>query len=125
MRLSDAAITHKILGGAIAVHRAFGPGMLESAYESCLAIELARREVPFVRQVSIDLDYEGVRVKDAFRLDLLVADRVVVEVKAVATVLAVHEAQLITYLKVTGKRTGLLLNFNTLRMKDGITRRVL
>lgn len=105
-----------------AAYRAMGPGLLESVYEACLCCELSRRGLKFEKQVEVPIVYEGVRLESGLRLDLLVADLVVVELKAVEQLLPIHEAQLLTYLKLTGKRLGLIVNFNTTLIKDGIKR---
>lgn len=125
MSLQDEALTEAIIGAAIEVHRHLGPGLLESAYRRCLAHELALRAVPVTSEVSLDLEYKGLRVPAIYRIDLLVADRVVVEVKTVDTFLPIHEAQLLTYLRLSGRTTGLLLNFKVRLLRDGILRRVL
>jgi GxxExxY protein len=118
-------LTGAIIGSAIEVHRGLGPGLLESAYEECLCRELSLRNVPFERQRPLPVEYKGVRLDCGYRLDLLVADTVVVEIKAVADVLPIHEAQLLTYLKLGGWKVGLLINFNVPVLKRGIRRRVL
>lgn len=118
-------VTEEIIGAAIEVHRALGPGLLESAYEECLSRELALREVPFERQVVLPVDYKGVKLDCTYRLDLFVAGRVIVEVKATAGINPLHEAQLITYMKLTGCRLGLLINFNVPMLRSGIRRRIL
>lgn len=119
-----ANFTERIIACAIAVHRELGPGLLESLYEAALAIELANNGIPLRRQVTIPVTYKGHPIGE-HRLDLWVAERVVVEVKAVDRPDPVFEAQLITYLRLTGSRTGLLLNFNNRLLKDGIKRLVL
>ncbi len=118
-------VTHEVIGAAMEVHRALGPGLLESAYEECLCRELAPRGIPFERQRSIPIDYKGTRIECAYRLDLLVAGAVVVEVKAVEALEPIHEAQLLTYLRLGEWRIGLLINFCVPVLKDGIRRRVL
>ncbi|MCL6545306.1 MAG: GxxExxY protein [Bryobacteraceae bacterium] len=118
-------LTSKIIGAAVEVHRSLGPGLLESAYEHCLAHELALRGIPFERQVMLPVLYKGVNVDCGFRIDLLVDREVVVEVKAVEALHPLHQAQLLTYLKIGGWRVGLLINFNTRVLKDGIRRMVL
>ena len=123
--LIHGEITEKVLGAAIEVHKHLGPGLLESAYESCLCHELGIRGLSFQRQVQLPLLYKGLRVDAAFRLDLVIEDKIIVELKSQEGLLPVHEAQLMTYLKLTGMRVGLLLNFNVPIMKDGIIRRVL
>jgi len=122
MGLKGEEITEQILGSAIAVHRALGPGLLESAYEACLAFELLERRLRVERQVSLPVVYRGVRIDCGYRLDLVVEAMVVVEIKAVERILPVHEAQILTYLKLSGLSIGLLLNFNVPMMKDGIRR---
>jgi GxxExxY protein len=117
-------ITEQIIGAAIAVHRALGPGLLESAYEACLAYELAERGLVVQRQREMPVTYRAVRVDCGYRIDLLVAAKVVVEIKAVDAIHPIHEAQLITYLKLSGCKLGLLINFNVKVLKDGVKRRV-
>jgi GxxExxY protein len=124
MSLHDEDITEAIIGAAIEVHRHLGPGLLESAYRRCLVHELRLRGVAAASEVSIDLEYKGLLVPASYRLDLLVADRVVVEIKAVDQVTPIHEAQLLTYLRLSGRKSGLLLNFKVKLLRDGITRRV-
>ncbi len=119
------AITEQVIGAAIEVHKAIGPGLLESAYEECLCRELTVRGIAFERQVALPVEYKGVRLDCGYRLDLLVARAVVVEIKAVETVSPIHEAQLLTYLKLGRWRLGLLINFNVPVLKDGIHRRIL
>ncbi len=118
-------LTGEIIGAAIEVHRALGPGLLESAYEECLCHELTLRGVAFQRQVPLPLAYKGTQLDCGYRLDLLVEDTVVVEVKAVQEVLPLHEAQLLTYLRLGGWKVGLLLNFNVPVLRRGIRRLIL
>jgi GxxExxY protein len=118
-------ITHEIIGGAIQVHRALGPGLLESVYEECLAVELADRGPRVARQVPVPVVYKGRKLDCEYRVDLLVNDCIVVELKAVDKVLPVHEARLLSYLKLLNKPVGLLINFHTPVLKNGILRRVL
>ena len=118
-------ITRGIISAGISVHRALGPGLLESAYQKCMCQELTVRGVPFEREVPIPLEYQGIRLDCGYRLDLLVARRVVVEVKAIEAIAPIHEAQLITYLRLGGWNVGLLMNFNVVILKNGIRRRVL
>ncbi|HEX2718087.1 MAG TPA: GxxExxY protein [Gemmatimonadaceae bacterium] len=118
-------LTAQIIGAAIKVHRRLGPGLLESTYEQCLTWELVRRRLRIKRQVPVTLAYDGFVVSDAYRLDLLVEERVVVEVKAVEKLNSVHHAQLLTYLKLSGYPVGLLLNFHELVLRDGIKRFVM
>jgi GxxExxY protein len=118
-------LTALIIGGAIEVHKVLGPGLLENAYEECLAIELTERGLAVARQVPIPVFYKGHRVDLGYRIDLLVNETVIVELKAIAELLPVHEAQLLTYLKLASKRVGLLLNFHTAYLRNGIVRLVL
>ena len=118
-------LTKKIIGAAIEVHRTLGPGLLEWAYEECLCRELTVRGVPFARQVALPVEFKGLRLDCGYRLDLLVEKKVVVEIKAVESLLPIHEAQLLTYLKLGGWKVGLLINFNVPILMDGIRRRVL
>ena len=115
-------LTAAIIGAAIEVHRALGPGLLESAYESFLAHELALRGVSFERQCPIPVAYKGTHVDCGYRIDLLVERRVVVELKAVTQLTPQHDAQLLTYLRLSRRRVGLILNFWVPRMKEGIRR---
>ena len=123
--LLEKDLTDKIIGAAIEVHRALGPGLLESAYQLCLSRESKLQNLPFEEQVILKLNYKGMELDGGYRIDFIFDNRVIVELKAVEQVLPVHEAQLLTYLKLTGIRVGLLLNFNTPVLKDGIYRRVL
>jgi GxxExxY protein len=116
------AIGRHVLNSAIKVHRALGPGLLESAYEHCLAHELTVRGVKVRRQVSLPIEYEGLRLDAGYRLDLVVGDAVVVEVKAVEAISRLYEAQLLTYLRLSGLRLGYLLNFNAVQLKQGLRR---
>ena len=118
-------LTEQIIGAAIEVHRNLGPGLLESAYEECLCHELSLRGLSFKRQQSLPVKYKGVSLDCGYRLDLVVQDRVVLELKCVEKQLPIHEAQLLTYMKLGGFKVGLLLNFNVPVLKDGIVRRVL
>ncbi|MCP9446718.1 MAG: GxxExxY protein [Nitrospira sp.] len=118
-------LTEQIIGAAIEVHEALGPGLLESAYEECMCRELALRQIRFDRQRPLPVEYKGVKLDCGYRLDLLVAEAVVVEIKAVEVIVPVHEAQLLTYLKLGGWKIGLLINFNVAVLKDGIRRRIL
>lgn len=116
------SLTEKIIGAAIDVHRALGPGLLESVYEECLCVELGLRDLRFTSQVELPVEYKDRRIDIGYRLDLIVEDNVVVELKAVERLLPIHEAQLLTYLRLGGFSTGLLLNFNVPVLKDGIRR---
>ena len=118
-------LTREIIGAAIEVHSALGPGLLESAYEECMCRELSLRTIPFQRQVPLPLEYKGVRLDCGYQLDLLVAELVVVELKSVEALMPIHEAQLLTYLKLDGWNVGLLINFNVPLLRDGLKRVVL
>ena len=118
-------LTHEIIGCAIEVHRELGPGLLESTYEAALARELQLHCIPFQQQVPMPLCYKGEDLDCGYRVDLLVGSEVIVEIKSAASLLPIHEAQLMTYLNLAGKRTGLLINFNVLQLRDGIRRFVL
>jgi GxxExxY protein len=115
-------LTGQIIDAAYRVHRTLGPGLLESIYESALAHELTKREIPHHRQHPIPAIYDGIILQPAFYADLLVADEVIVELKSVESISPVHKKQLLTYLRLSGKTLGLLINFNVLLIKDGITR---
>ena len=123
--LHEEELTGQIIGAGIEVHRELGPGLLESAYEACLCYELSVRKIPFTRQVMLPLVYKSVRIDCGYRADVIIADKVLVEVKAVETVTDLHKAQLLTYLRITGMKVGLILNFNSVVLKDGIVRLVL
>ena len=118
-------LTHEVIGSAIEVHRALGPGLLESTYRECLCRELMIRAIPFKRERGLPLEYKGIKLECGYRLDILVADRVVVEVKTVESLAPIHDARLLTYLRLGGWRIGLLINFNVVVLKDGIRRRIL
>ena len=117
-------ITDKIIGAAIEVHRALGPGLLESAYEECLAYELRLHKLDVKRQVEVPLVYKGIMLDCCYRMDLLVDNRVVVELKTVEHLLPIHEAQLLSYLKITEHKVGLLLNFHAEILIHGLKRMV-
>ena len=118
-------LTNRVIGLAIEVHRTLGPGLLESACEECLCFELQSHGIRSRRQVTLPVVYKSVRLKVAYRLDVFVEDRLIVEVKTVEQILRVHEAQLLTYLRLTGATTGLILNFHAPVLKHGIKRMVL
>ena len=118
-------LSELVIGLAMQVHKALGPGLLESAYEECLCFELREQGVPFLSQVPLPVVYKSVRLDCAFRMDIVVDNRLIVELKTVERFLPIHEAQLLTYLRLSGLKTGLLLNFNTTLLKDGIKRMVL
>ncbi len=117
-------LTEGIIGAAIAVHRELGPGLLESAYEACLEFELIDRGYRVERQKELPVVYRSVKVDCGYRLDLLVEDKIVIELKSVDALAPIHEAQLISYLKLSGKPIGLLINFNVTQLTKGIRRRV-
>ena len=115
-------ITERIIGCAIEVHRGTGAGLLESVYDVCLAFELEAAGLAFRRQYPVPIEYKSLSIQTAFRVDFIVEERVLVELKAIETVLPVHKAQLLTYLKLTGLHTGLLINFNVTVLREGIRR---
>jgi GxxExxY protein len=114
-----------VIGAAIEVHRILGPGLLESAYEECLCHEVSLRGIAFERQLALSVNYKGVKLDCGYRLDIVLPGKLVIEVKAVEALAPIHDAQLLTYLKLAGIRTGLLLNFNVPLLRDGIRRLVL
>ncbi len=118
-------ITEGIIGAAIEVHKILGPGLLESAYEECLCKELSLRGISFTRQQSVPVEYKDTKLNCGYRLDLLIENQVVVEIKSIEKITPTHEAQLLTYLRLGEWKVGLLINFNMLRLKDGIKRKVL
>ena len=123
--LYEKDLTDKIIGAAIEVHRELGPGLLESIYQACLARELTLRGIPFQREQALPISYKGISIDCGYRIDFLIADKVVVELKAIAALLPIHEAQLLTYLKLTGIKVGLLINFNKVVLINGLKRMVL
>ena len=123
--LVDEELSEAIIGAAIEVHRATGPGLLESAYQNFLAHEFTLRGISFAKEVPLPVVYKGVRLDCGYRMDFVVEDRIVLEVKAVDKPIAIHEAQLLTYLKLTGLRVGLIINFNSAVIRNSIIRRVL
>jgi GxxExxY protein len=124
-QMQDDPLTRRVIGCAIEVHRTLGPGLLESAYEACLVHELTTQGLRVASQVPLAVQYKSVRLDIGYRLDLVVEDCLVIEVKSVEKLLPVHEAQLLTYLRLSGHKVGLILNFNTKVLKDGIIRRVM
>jgi GxxExxY protein len=118
-------LTEAVIAAAIEVHRTLGPGLLESVYEECFCKELSLRDIPFVRQTGLPVEFKGIRLECGYRIDVLVDNAVLIEIKSVETVLPVHEAQLLTYMKLGGWNVGLLINFNVPLLKQGIKRRVL
>jgi len=115
-------LTGQVIGCAIEVHRALGPGLLESTYQQCLARELVLHEVQFKLEYPLSVEYKGIHIDCGYRIDILVEGQLILELKAVKEIQAIHQAQLLTYLKLSGISTGLLINFNTRVLKDGIKR---
>ena len=125
-KLLHEDLTDSIIGAAIEVHRALGPGLLESAYEECLCHELHLQGLNFSRQVPLPVQYKGINLDCGYRLDIVVQENIILELKCIEHILPVHEAQLLTYLKMTGKRVGLIINFNVAMLsRGGIVRKVL
>ena len=122
MHVND--LTECIIGSAIEVHAALGPGLLESAYETCLCRELELRSIPFDRQAALPVRYKGVLLDAGYRMDIVVDQQVIVEIKAVEVLLPIHKAQLLSYLRLADKRVGLLINFNVPLLKQGLQRMV-
>ena len=122
--MSENALTEKIIGAAIEVHRHLGPGLLESTYEECLCYELALAGLTFKRQVELPVRYKGLSLDCGCRMDLVVEDSIVVELKSIDSLLPIHSAQLLTYLRSSEKSVGLLINFNVEVLKNGIKRMV-
>ena len=118
-------LTYETIGAAMEVHRTLGPGLLESSYRECLCRELSLRGINFRREYGLPLEYKGIQLDCGYRIDLLVADQVVVEIKAIEALTPVHDAQLLTYLRVGGWKVGLLINFNVVVLKNGIHRKAL
>ncbi len=123
--LHHEELTEKLIAAAIEVHRHLGPGLLESAYEDCYCHELKLQEVPLERQKSLPLEYKGVKLDCGYRMDVVADNKAVVEVKCVDRIVPVHEAQLLTYLKLSGMKVGLIINFHSRFIKEGIKRLVL
>ncbi len=123
--MTENEVSELVIGAAIEVHRELGPGLLESAYERCLFRELSLRGIPFECQINLPIRYKGELIDCGYRIDLIVADLAIVELKSIDKFQKIHDAQLITYLKISGKRLGLLINFNVPVLKDGIRRKVL
>jgi GxxExxY protein len=123
--LLDEELTKEIIGAAIDVHRYLGPGLLESAYEACLCHEFKSRNIPFACQVPLPISFKGVNLDCGYRIDICVDNRVILELKSIEKVTDLHRAQLLTYLRLSGKKVGLLLNFNVPVLKDGIVRMAL
>ncbi len=120
-----AELTGQVIAAAVEVHRELGPGLLESAYHACMCRELSVRRIPFQTEVNLPVDYKGLHLDCGYRIDLLVDDKVAVELKSVEKFLAIHQAQLLTYLRLSKVRVGLLINFNVRILRQGIIRRIL
>jgi GxxExxY protein len=118
-------LSRQVIGAAIGVHKALGPGLFEAVYHAALIEELRRRSTPFTSELPLEVNYKGVNLGIGYRMDLLINDEIVVELKAVDKVLPIHEAQLMTYMKLAKARIGYIINFNVHLLKQGITRRVL
>ncbi len=124
-QLIHEELTEQIIGAALEVHRVLGPGLLEFVYENALCHEFTLRKLSFKRQIEMPLRYKGIELKGAFRLDIVVENNVILELKSIANILPIHEAQLLTYMKFAKKPVGLIINFNVPVLKHGIVRRVL
>ena len=124
-KLLQEELTEHVIGAAIEVHRELGPGLLESAYQECLCHELTLRNIRFARQVAVPVRYKGITLECGYRLDILVDDCLILELKCVEKLLPIHGAQLLTYLKLTGTRVGLILNFQAPVLEEGLVRKVL
>ncbi len=120
--MDENKLSNLIVGAAIEVHRSLGPGLLESTYEECLCYELSLNNIPFERQALMPVVYKGIRLDCGYRVDIIVDKKVILELKSVAEIQPIHKAQLLTYLKLSGLKLGMLLNFNVQLMKDGINR---
>ena len=116
------SLSNKVIGCAIEVHRELGPGLLESAYEQCLAAELSRSQIPFQLQVELPINYKGMRLDCGYRIDLLIDNQLVVELKSIDQLLKIHEAQILTYMRLAKVKIGLLMNFNVPVLKKGLKR---
>jgi GxxExxY protein len=125
MNSSINDLTHEVIGASIEVHRKLGPGLLESAYRRCLRRELLLRGIPYREEYPLPLEYKGIRLECGYRVDILVGGLVPVEVKSVQALAPIHDAQLLTYLRLGGWRVGLLINFNVVVLKDGIHRKII
>jgi GxxExxY protein len=125
IELIHRELTDQVIASLIEVHRELGPGLLESTYEECLCFEFAQRGISFSRQISVPVTYKGVRLNCGYVADVIVEQKVLLELKSIQDSERIHEAQLMTYLKLTGLKVGMLVNFNTSLIKDGIVRRVL
>ena len=118
-------VSNKVIGCAIEVHRALGPGLLESAYQQCLAHELSTSDIPFSIEHPLPVEYKSIKLDCGYRADFLISDKLLVELKSVERLAPIHEAQLLTYMKLASVSTGLLMNFNVCRLRDRIKRMVL
>lgn len=125
MEIERQDLTGQVIGAAIEVHRNLGPGLLESAYEECLCYELTMSHIPFLRQQRLPVNYKEVKLDCGYVMDVVIPERLIIELKTVEKLAPIHEAQLLTYLKLSGIRLGLLLNFNVPLLKDGIKRLIL
>jgi len=123
--MDENELSNKIIGAAIEVHKHLGPGLLESAYEECLCHELHLMGISFERQKNLPVEYKGIKLDCGYRMDLVVDDKVLVEIKAIDKLMPIHEAQVLTYLKLSGLKLGMLINFNNALIRDGIKRVVL
>lgn len=120
--MTENELSHMIIGAAIEVHKILGPGLLESAYEACLYYELEQKGLFVYQQVPVPIEYKEVKLEQGYRLDLLVENKVIVELKSVATLHPIHTAQMITYLRLSGNKLGLIINFNEDKLIDGVKR---
>jgi GxxExxY protein len=123
--LLHAELTGQVIAAAVEVHRELGPGLLESAYQACLCHELATRRIDFRTEVALPVDYKGIHLDCGYRMDLVVAEKIAVELKSIDKILPIHQAQLLTYLRLSRMRVGLLINFNVPILRHGVIRRVL
>jgi GxxExxY protein len=121
----DSTLTERVIGLAIEVHRHLGPGLLESAYEECLCFELAQSKLSYARQVPLPVAYKEVKLDCGYRMDIVIERELIVEIKAVERLLPIHDAQLLTYLRLSSCTVGLIMNFNSMTLKDGLRRLVL
>jgi len=122
--MTDTELTHRLIGAAITVHRELGPGLLEAVYEECLCFEISLAGIPFERQKTIPVIYRGNKLDCGYRADIVVLDRVILEIKAIAAVAPIHDAVMLTYLRLSGCHIGLLINFHSAVLKDGVHRYV-
>lgn len=122
--MTENEISETIIGICIKIHKVFGPGLLESVYEEAICLELTRREIPFRRQQGIRVDYEGVMMNIGFRADIIIDKKVILEIKSIETIIPLHKKILLTYLRLTGIKLGLITNFNVNLLKEGIFRLV-